>query len=514
MGRIFVATHHTPVKAPLSDDDRLRQLGYAPQLVRRMGWFGNFAISFSVISILSGCMTLFGFGMGTGGPAVMFWGWIGVGGMVMLVGLGLAEVTSAYPTAGGLFYMAGRLAPPKHAAAWSWYTGWLNLLGLIGAIAGIDFGAAQFIGALASLQWSYVPTPRGLIGIYACILLMHALLNLRGIRMVNILNSVSVWWHLLGVAVIVAVITIVPSHHQTVGFVFTHVVNTTGFRSGIYAGAVGLLLAGYTFSGYDASCHLSEETSKADFSAPRGIIRAIGVSWIAGAVLLGGLLFAIQDYNGEAGSATGVPPAQIFLDSIGSTGAKLLMLVVILAQLFCGNAETAACSRMVFAFAGRDNALPGRSLWQRVNRFAVPSAAVWLSVVVAFLLALPYLWNPAAYGAVTAINVVGITPAYIIPVYLRVRQGRNFEAGPWNLGRWGVPIGIMATIWVVAETILFCLPQASPITAKNFNYAPIALAAALLLAGIWWLVAGRRSYVTPTTRGASQQFAYIEEEIV
>lgn len=123
--------HHAP------DDAYLRALGYAPVLARRMGSFGNFAISFSVISVLSGCMTLYGFGLNTGGPAVMMWGWVAVGVMVMFVGAGLAEVTSAYPTSGALYFQAEQLGGRR----FGWYTGWLNLLGLLGAIAGIDYGA-------------------------------------------------------------------------------------------------------------------------------------------------------------------------------------------------------------------------------------------------------------------------------------------------------------------------------------------------------------------------------------
>ena len=133
----------------ISDDAYLRELGYEPVLTRRMGPFGNFAISFSVISVLSGCMTLYGFGLNTGGPAVMLWGWLIVGAMVMFIGAALAEVTSAYPTSGALYYQAEQLGGRK----WGWYTGWLNLLGLLGAIAGIDYGAALFTGALFNLQW-------------------------------------------------------------------------------------------------------------------------------------------------------------------------------------------------------------------------------------------------------------------------------------------------------------------------------------------------------------------------
>ncbi|MCG6496903.1 amino acid permease [Kitasatospora sp. A2-31] len=493
-----------PRTASGSEDQHLRSLGYEPELVRRMGGFGNFAVSFSVISVLSGCMTLFGFGLVTGGPAVMMWGWIGVGLAVLLVGMALAEVTSAYPTSGGLYYMAQRLGGPR----WGWVTGWLNLLGLLGGIAGIDYGAASFIAAFAGLQWGVTPTPGLILAIFAAVLLLHALLNVVGVRVVSLLNSVSVWWHLLGVALIVGVLTVVPSKHQSPSWVFTHFENGTGWSNPVYVSVIGLLLGGYTFCGYDASAHLSEETKDARRAAPRGIVRSIWVSLVAGLVLLAGLLFAVQDYAGT--SAAAVPPAQIFLDALGATGAKLLLLVVIGAQLFCGSAETTAASRMIYAFS-RDGALPGSATWRRVSAGGVPVPAVWLAVSVAFVLAVPSLWSPVAYGAVTAVNVIGMSPSYIIPVYLRLRQGSRFAPGPWNLGRWSRPVGIAAVVWVVILTVLVCLPQRAPVTVETFNYAPITLVAVLVLAWAWWKLAGNK-FSVPVVE--DPHLARVEAQIV
>lgn len=141
-----------------SDDAYLRELGYEPALTRRMGPFGNFALSFSIISVLSGCMTLFGFGLITGGPAVMLWGWVVVGLMVLAVGAALAEVTSAYPVSGALYFMASKLGGPR----WGYATGWLNLLGLLGGMAGGCYGIALFTGAWLNLQWGFTPTRRRL----------------------------------------------------------------------------------------------------------------------------------------------------------------------------------------------------------------------------------------------------------------------------------------------------------------------------------------------------------------
>ncbi|WP_280887035.1 amino acid permease [Streptomyces sp. LBL] len=479
-----------------------------------MGPFGNFALSFSIISVLSGCMTLFGFGLVTGGPAVMMWGWAVVGLMVLAVGAALAEVTSAYPVSGALYFMASKLGGPR----WGYTTGWLNLLGLLGGMAGGCYGIALFTGAWLNLQWGFTPTPEKTLGIFAVILLLLATLNLFGVRLVSILNSISVWWHVTGVAVIVGALALVPSHHQPPGFVFGEFSNHTGWSNPLYVGLLGLLLAQYTFSGYDASAHLSEETVHAQVSAARGIVRSIFWSWIVGFVLLAGMLFAIQDYAGTVGSATGVPPAQIFIDALGPTAAKALLLVVIVAQLFCANAGLAAASRMVFAFS-RDGALPFSNTWRRLSpRTKTPVPAVWLSVAVPFVLALPSLYSTTAYTAITSINVIGITPAYAIPVYLRLRAGKRFVRGPWHLGKWSTPIGWTAVGWVGFVTVLFCLPQTRPeggelVSVDTFNYASIALVSVLALAWISWRFKGRRSYEVPVQNSDSSASTY-EDEVV
>src|SRR6202046_1878679 len=184
----------------LTDDERrLHEMGYAQELRRRMSGFSNFAVSFTIISILSGCLTLYGFGMNTGGPAVIVWGWPFVGIMTLFVGLSMAEVCSSFPTAGGLYYWAAKLANPKTGPAWSWFTGWVNFLGQRAVTAGIDSGAAFFITAFLDLQWNFsITTHWHTIMIFAIVLIVHGLLNQFGIKLVSLLNDISVWWHILG----------------------------------------------------------------------------------------------------------------------------------------------------------------------------------------------------------------------------------------------------------------------------------------------------------------------------
>jgi amino acid permease (GABA permease) len=509
-----VAVNEEAPSAPMSsDEETLHELGYAQELRRRMSGFSNFAVSFTIISILSGCLTLYGTAMNVGGPVMIVWGWPIVGIMTLFVGLAMAEVCSSFPTAGGLYYWAAKLAP-SNGAAWAWFTGWFNFLGQVAVTAGIDFGCAFFINAFVELQWGFAATPGHTIAIYAGVLLLHGLLNQFGIRLVSLLNDVSVWWHILGVLIIVAVLAFAPSHHESAGFVFGHFVNNTGWKSAFYVAPLGLLLAQYTFTGYDASAHMTEETHDAARSGPRGIVLSIIVSLIAGWILLIGLTFAIQNYNGELGSATGVPPAQIFIDATSETVGKLLLLIAIGAQLFCGMSSVTANSRMIYAFS-RDGALPGSRLWHKVNkRTRTPTNAIWLAAGFAFILALPDLWNGAAYAAVTSIAVIGLYIAYVLPTFLRLRQGDRFQRGPWHLGRWSRPIGITAVVWVVLISILFILPVFSPITVDNFNYTIVAVLVVLGFAWIYWMVSAKNWFTGPRVQGTPEELAAIERDLI
>ncbi|HEV2360069.1 MAG TPA: amino acid permease [Acidimicrobiales bacterium] len=494
-----------------ADTALLHSMGYAQELKRRMSGFSNFAVSFTIISILSGCLTLYGTAMTNGGPVDILWGWVGVGIMTTIVGLGMAEIASSYPTAGGLYYWSAKLSR-NNGPVWSWFTGWFNLLGQVAVTAGIDFGCAQFILAFLNLTtgWNAVPHSH-LIYVYAGVLIIHGMLNTFGIRIVAFLSNVSVWWHVLGVLIIAAFLTFVPSHHASTSFVFTKFINETGFHWTWYVFLIGLLMAQYTFTGYDASAHMSEETVGAAMKAPRGIVNSILVSLAAGFVLLFAITRAITtDYNSAIASTTGVPPVQIFLDAIGRHDGELLLLIVIFAQLFCGMASVTANSRMIYAFS-RDGAVPGHEFWHRINpRTRTPTNSVWFAVTGAFILGLPYLINTATYSAVTSIAVIGLYIAYVIPTLLRRLNASAFTPGPWNLGKWSALVGWIGVVWVGFITVLFCLPTIEPIHWANFNFTIVAVGVVLLYSGGYWLLSARKWFTGPKAQGDLAELQSIE----
>ncbi|MHB1473029.1 MAG: amino acid permease [Dermatophilaceae bacterium] len=489
----------TPVSAVDEDSARLAELGYKQELHRGMSGFSNFAVSFSIISVLAGCITSYGIAMNSGGPIAISIGWPLVGVFVLCVALAMAEICSVYPTAGGLYFWAGRLAR-QNKAVWAWYVGWFNFLGEIAVTAAIDFGAALTWTAFANLAWGFEVTPGRTFVVFAVILLSHGLLNTFGVNLVKLLSNISAWWHLVGVAVIVAVLAFVPDKHQSLSYTFFHYENHFGWNNAVYVFFIGLLMAQYTFTGFDASAHVAEETHGANINAPKGIVNSVIVSIIAGWVLLVAVTAAIQNYDAELGSSTGLPAAQIFVDAAGSTLGIFLIFICGVAQFFCGMASVTANSRMTYAFS-RDGALPGSRLWAQVNpRTGTPTNSIWLCTVGALLLASPALKSTTAYLAVTSIAVIGLYIAYVTPVLLR-RLNPDFQPGEWNLGRWSALIGWIAIGWVAFIVILFMLPPASPVTVDNFNYAPLAVLAVLVFATITWFVAGRHHFMKDVPSG-------------
>ena len=504
------------------DSRMLHALGYAQELRRGMSGFSNFTISFTIISILSGTLTLYYAGINYGGGVQEAYGWPLVSFFVIVVGLGMAEIASKYPTAGGLYYWASKMGGP----VWGWFTGWFNLIGQIAITAGIDYGAAIFTDALLQLLWpgTFKGTAHEVIYVYAVILALHALMNIFSVKLVAFLNDISVWWHVFGVLIIVGFLILKPAHHQSFSAVFGHTVNNSGWGHNWlwFVLLLGLLQAQYTYTGYDASAHMSEETQDASRTAARGIIMSIVVSAIFGYILALGVTFAIQGTIANTGLAGTFAVKKVFLDSLGATTAKVMLAITVGAQFYCGMSSVTSASRMLYAFS-RDRATPGHQLWRRLNRERVPYMAAIAIAVLAFICAFPAYFGTSgytAYIAVTSIAVIGLYIAYAIPIYLRLRAGDSWEPGEWNLGSRYKLVGWTAVIWIAFISILFILPTGpngvpwhpSKFKWTLFNYAPLAVGGTVLLVGAWWLLSARKWFKGPIAQGSEEELARIEAQ--
>jgi amino acid transporter len=294
----------------------------------------------------------------------------------------------------------------------------------------------------------------------------------------------------------------------------------TGPFAGIYAFSIGLLLAQYTLTGYDASAHMTEETHGAAISGPKSMVRAIYVSIVAGFILNLAMTLAIQGGSKQYGALAlngTTAGGQIFVDAITGAGGKLLVLLATVAMFFCGLASVTANSRMIYAFS-RDGAVPGHRLWHRLNaQTRTPVNAVWLAVVAAFVLGLPSLYqvsgSSVAFFAIVSIGTVGLYVAYVIPIFLRLRAKSSFVPGPWNLGKWSTPIGVIAIVWVIVITVLFFAPAFYPwTTAVDINWAGPVFVAVMAAVFIWYGVSAHKWFTGPKIQGDTATLNEIEKE--
>jgi len=441
--------------------------------------------------------------------------WPVISCLVLLVGLSMAELASKYPTAGGIYYWAYSLGGVR----WAWFTGWFNLLGLVAITAAVDYGAASFLNSVLALYNTHIilnfttADPSTILHntfiLFFLILAAHSIINVFSSHLVALLNRISAWWMLGGVIVIVAVLIFGPSSHQSASFVFTHQTNNTGFPHYMYWFFVlplGFLLTMYTFTGYDASAHLSEETRDAERAAPNGLWKAIAYSAVGGWALLLAITFAATHVAAINKGGGGAIPV---IETALSTGlAKLVLDISTVGQLFCGMGCVAAASRMVFAFS-RDGAVPGHTLWRRLNKHQTPTWSVLFVVTFALIITIPALFGnsvgfPVAFFAVTSITTIGLYIAYILPVFLRWRMGSRFEPGVWNLGKHYKWINAIAIVWVIICVIIFCLPTSPEAVPWNpafswsdFNYAPLVTIALALGVWIGWEAGAKRSFKGP-----------------
>ena len=515
------------------DEEKLAELGYKQELERVWSSFSNFAISFTIISVLAGCFTTYGQAWNNGGPVAISWGWPIICGLILLVAFSMSELASAYPTAGGPYWWAAKLGGP----GWSWFTGWFNVVGLVAVVASVDYAAATFASALFGLwglDLGVINFADGaaldeIFAVFVLILLLHALINIFSAHLVALFNNVSVFVHVVGVIVIIAILAFVPDRHQDVDFVFTETFNNSGFTDGstgsgffwLYVLPLGFLLTMYTETGYDASAHVSEETREAEMSAAKGIWQSVFYSAIIGWFVLLAITFAATDLtaiNEGGGGSLG-----IFTSAMSEGWAEIVILISTIGQIFCGMACVTSCSRTFYAFS-RDRAVPGWRIWSSVNKNRVPVAAVLAVCVLAGLITLPALTSnaagiPIAFFAVVSVAVIGLYIAYVIPVYLRLRAGDRFTPGAWTLGAKYKWINTGAVVWVAISTVIFCLPFTPAAVPWNdefdwsaLNYAPLMVGGVFLAVGIWWLVSAKNTYHGPVRTIAFDEGMGITEE--
>lgn len=503
------------------DEKLLASLGYRQELSRTWSGFSNFAISFSVISILTSCFTTFAQAWNNGGPISISIGWPLISFFILIIGFCMSELASAYPTSGGIYWWASKLGGPKAG----FFTGWLNLIGLFAMTASVAYGSAIFLNIIIRLN-SPSYTTDFLSGNYinqqffwfVIVMLVITLLNTFSSQVQAIFNNVSVWWHVIGTALIIGILVFIPSEHQSLKWIFTTRVNNSGFEGNkmywFFVLPLGFLLTQSTIIGFDASVHLSEETKGANLTAAKGIWKSIFYSAIIGYILLLAFLYVatkpevVSSFDSKINPYGGGSVIAILSNALSPTMFKLVLILSTVGQFFCGIACLTSCSRMMFAFS-RDRVVPGHAYWVKVNKYNVPVHAVCCSALTGLIITLPALWGsprgiPTAFYAVVSVGVIGLYLSFLIPIWLRWKAGNKFIAGEWTLGSKYKWMNLIAVSEIVIISFYFILPfePAAIPWNKNFtwlavNYAPIVIGIILICLWIWWKLSVKHWFKGP-----------------
>jgi Amino acid transporters len=510
----------------------LHGLGYAQELLRTMGGFSNFAISFSIISILTGAVILYNYGLALGGPASVGIGWPLVTLFTLMIAATMAEIASAYPTAGGLYYWASRLQNKN----WGWWTAWLNLGGQISIVAGINYSAAFYLCAtLLNPLFGIDPNVEtfgvlNAIWITGALILIEIGFNVAGTRIVAFMNDLSVWWHIFFVAAIAILLFALgskPTHD--LGFLFSVAPAGTTSDGGPIASilpfgvagafALSLLQSQWTYTGYDASAHVAEETVSARRASAWGVFLSVAVSAVAGYVVLTALTLKMTDPADVLANSTGGGGVQYILESNLGTGlghlGGLLAVGVAFAMTFCGFSSIASAARMLFAFS-RDDGMPGsRWLKQVSHRYRTPAnSVIGISVLSWLLIAVIYVMTKALGGdpffliaGITGVSTVLLYWAYGVCIWLGMHGDQSWRsAQTWSLGGWSRTLAWISVIWIILITPLFLYP---------FVLNPAALATVggfLVFLLLYYFLWARSRFAGPKAQGSEVELSEIERE--
>ncbi len=534
----------------------LHNLGYAQELFRTMGGFSNFAISFSIISILTGAVILYDYGLAWAGTAAVLIGWPLVTVFVLTIAASMAEVASAYPTAGGLYYWASKMKSKN----WGWWTAWLNLIGQFAIVAGINFAAAFFLnqtiispltgGAFTNttevLAFGDTLVISGQLLTMAILMIAQLALNIAGIGVVAILNQVSVWWHIAFVILIAGALFILGTQdtatdagltlfaiqpQDTLGswditippgsetpflqFLFGPATSYVPFIAFFFS----LLLANWTYTGYDASAHVAEETVGARVASAWGIFLSVAVSAVVGFVFLLALTLHLPDLTPLFGQlddpalysqyyfGDNAAVVYILTENLGAGLGGIFGGAIAIAMSFCGLSSVASAGRMLYAFA-RDDGMPGSGWLKKVShKYRTPANALTGMVVGAFILSVVafLVGGGTAIVIVTAISTIFLYAAYGIVIYLGMTTKDWLQHRVWSLGRFSKPVATVAVFWVVVLMVLFSFP-----TSGNISISFMLIVVAFLV--VYYFAWARSRFQGPKVMGADADLTELERE--
>ncbi|KAH9854849.1 amino acid transporter [Lenzites betulinus] len=511
-----------------ADDELLAQLGYKSEFRREFSLLETIAFAFSIMGVVASVSSTLSFPLVSGGHVGMVFGWMIPCFFVMTIAASLAELTSAMPTSAGLYYFSAKLAPPRWAPLASWITGWANVTGQVALVCSIDFTCAQMITTALSVgsDGAINLGAGATFGILLAILFTHGIVCSAATSVLARLNIGYVIIN-IGTTIAAIVVLLARSGDQRVSTetAFTMFENNTGWSNNGWAFLLAFTAPMWTLTGYDSAAHISEETANAARAAPIAILVGVGATASLGWLLSIAASFATASVPDLLDTTLPLPMGQLFLNILGKNGMLAIWSLIIIVQYVTGAAQGVDASRVVFAFA-RDNALPGSRWWKHMHPYTrTPVNAVWLVIVLAGICGL-LGFSETALSSLAGASVIGLYVSYVTPIFLRITSGRDkLVPGPFSLGKWFVPIGIIAVCWVSFIIVLLVFPPEVNPTAATMNYTVVIIMAVFVFASVSWAVSARHWFKgpvktiegedgTPSDYDEKKERAQVEEESV
>ncbi|KAK7525059.1 amino acid permease-domain-containing protein [Phyllosticta citriasiana] len=474
------------------------QFGYKPVFKREFGYLSTFSFAVSISGLFSTTATTFSYPLTSGGASAVVWCWLISGAGCMCIACSVAELVSAYPTCGGLYYTVSRLCSKEWAPSISWVDGWLNLLGQVAGVASSEYGSAQLLLAAVSMgsDFRYQPSTGATVGVMAALTVLCGFVNSMSTYWMEKITKGYVIFHVLVlVSCCIALLAMTDNKHDAT-YVFTHVESTTGWQPIGWSWLFGFLSVSWTMTDYDATAHITEEISEPEIKAPWCISAAMAFTYIAGFLYNIVLAFCMGDPAEILSSPVAQPVAQIFYNSLGKAGGIFYTVcAVIILQTLCWSA-TQSLARTVFAYS-RDRLVPGSHIWTKIDkRTGTPIYAVWFSIFWCIAINLIGLGSYTAIAGVFNACAIALDWSYIIPIFCKMVSGR-FEKGPWHMGAASWFVNAWACIWTVFVSIIFILPTERPTTAANMNWAIVYLMGVIIFSIICWWFGANKFYTGP-----------------
>ncbi|KAI0330851.1 amino acid transporter [Cubamyces sp. BRFM 1775] len=449
------------VDVTLADDARLAELGYKGEFRREFSLLETVAFAFSIMNVIGGVSSTLSFGLASGGHVGIVWGWFIPCLFVNCIAASMAELASSMPTSAGLAQM-------------------ITTAVAVNTDGAVVLGAAPTYGILLGILFTHGVMCSAATKVLARINLFYALI-IAGAP----------------IATIIALFVCSEGSGATAKAAFTQYENHTGWKNGGWAFLLSFTAPMWALTGYDSAAHISEEVAGAARVAPIAILVSVAAVEIMGWLLNIAASFATASVPALLSTDLALPMGQLFLDVVGKRGMLAIWSFIIIAQFLCGAAQAIDASRVIFAFA-RDNALPGSHLWKRVNKYTqTPVNAVWLVIGLSALCGL-LGFSATAFSSLAGASVIGLYTSYATPIFLRITSGREkLVPGPFTLGRWFMPTGIIAVAWVAFIVVLLCFPSSQTTNAGEMNYAPVIVLAVFAFAGGSWVFSARRWFTGP-----------------